>query len=166
MTSRELTGVFTYTPHEKALAKAAADRYGVTTAWRILGTSWPRVPVLRTVINWRRDEHIVVTEEHRDYWRQYDAEMATRARARVLPTFERAISVLDHQLAHPDDMERMSKVQGLAITTGILFDKLVPSARGGAGISFDGVGTVNLMVMAPSEEAAGRVARVIDIESP
>lgn len=147
-----------YTDDQKAVAVAAYRKYGLRPTLRMLNSIWNgEAPHHTTVLIWSRDERIVVTDTHRDFWDDYDRMVQTEVKQRIAPLFERMADTIERQLDKPDDMERMSKVQGLTISLGILYDKVFPVAKNGAiNVNATEGATVNLMVVAAPEQAQAR----------
>lgn len=138
-----------YTRRERELAKAATLRYGASGAARVLSGLWGVKPSVEVLARWVDSPRVASTEVASDYWRAHDESVAYSARERLSTTYEKAVAALEVQLDEPDDMQRMSKVQGLTIAVGIIYDKIAPSAPKG-GLSVDGIGNnVTINVIAP-----------------
>lgn len=157
------------TPWQERLAKAAAQRYGRNQAGRLLLELWDEAPS-ESQLHWLvRDTDVRVEQSDVDYWRKIDDTRKARLQAEFheqVPAMLNAIG----RLTSPDNFEPAdipaAKIQSLAIAAGIFYDKLVPGPRmAGGGISIEGAGTVNLMVIAPTAEQRGRPALPVALEN-
>lgn len=120
---------FTDTDHRRY--KAAAQRYGPTTGARVIaeydGADPPSHDALRL---WLLDERIVPTEEDAQFWLDVEANRTAMLKAELSRRVPDVLGAVDRILAEQDPKElQASKVQNLAISMGIFFDKI-------AGIPF------------------------------
>ena len=166
MTGVELREAFT--PEQERLAKAAVMRYGRKTAERMLAELWPVAPSEVQLRWWRIDDLIVPTVDDVDYWRRIEEQRKAQLQAAFHQQVPGILGAIE-RLTDPDEFEAKDipagKIQSLAIAAGIFYDKLVPGPRmAGAALSIDGVGTLNLMVVAPPA-ADGRVPRPVALEN-
>lgn len=154
-----------YNDEQKSLALAAVERYGHTTALRVLDQLWPDgVPSRQTLYTWQ-SEGIEIAQGDTDYLTKLDSERKQRWQAGIdglrdslFDAFETAI----------EDRNYLGMQQS-ATAVGIMYDKLVPPVRAGMSMSLPGDNPhVTLVVTAPTSTGEPRPIpdeRVIDVEA-
>lgn len=153
-----------YTDDQKAIAVAAYERYGLRPAVRLLDKVWGgEHPHHTSLLNWRKDESLCITDAHRDFWADYDKAVRTQMTQRIPELFDKVAGTIeyltdDEEVDPAVRLERLAKLQGATISLGILYDKVFPQARNGANVNVSaGEGaTVNLMVVAAPEQSQYR----------
>jgi len=147
-----------YTDEQQAIALAALERYGLRPSGRFLAELWGHAPHTTTLLRWRANAVATVTDEHRDFWADYDKSVQTEVKQRVAGVYNKVMDTIEFMLEDPKNLERVSKVNGLSIAGGIWFDKVFPQAKpgyGGVQVNGDNAQVVLQVVMAPDQSMQG-----------
>ena len=155
-----------YNDEQKSLALAAVERYGHTTALRVLDQLWPDgVPSRQTLYTWQ-SEGIEIAQSDTAYLTKLDSERKQRWQAAIDGLRDSLFDACETAI----EARNYLGMQQSATAVGIMYDKLVPPVRAGTTLTVPGANpNVTIVVTAPAAVGEQRPVpedeeRVIDVE--
>lgn len=142
-------GYYQYDLSEKRLAVAAYLRYGATVAARVLEGMLQNAPTRHTLAAWSRDPEYQPDAEQEEYFARLDLRRKTRLQAEIAEVVPEVVEALRAATAERKSLQ----AQQFAFAMGILYDKVVPppGRSGGVTVQAGEGGTVQMLVVAPTE---------------